>query len=672
MKKYLIISFSIVLLILLYFYLNFSSLFFISLNKKVKTNVYTKDKDIIFNDNKFSIKAINLGSSFPNHSTKDYSISYDTYLEWFKLIQEMNINTIRVFNIESPAFYKALKNYNENNKPIYLLQGIDIDSYYKNSKKDYFEVKKYLIKNAKKTVDVIHGKSIITYNGSTAYGEYLSDVSDYTIGYIVGIDWNDSTIMYTDKMNRDKTNYNGKYLSTNDATPFERILAEVGDKLIEYESKKYGEQRLISFGNEPITDPFTYDEAITDFFNKFASFDVSNIECSSKFLSGLFASFRAYSDYPDFYKYSTNETEDTYYKYLKSLYDYYNIPLVITEFGYSTSRASSVSDITYNELEQGHKIVNDIETMKKVGINNFVLYEWHDEWDKSIWNTLYSTTTTESQYWHDVETSAQSYGVYTFDSLINGKKMLIDGNVDDWNSDDLILNETDYSLYSKYDLEYLYIMVKGNKLDDIYIPIDVTNKSGSSIYQNMTFDRDVDFIIHIKENNSKILVQDYYNSLRAIYGKLVYHKDQFEKNNIPSKNSSNFEDILLITSFQKLNKDAFNYEIINEATTYNTGKLVYGTSIGNSINDYYIKDNVLEIRIPWYLLNFYNPAKMEIHDDYYAKYGVEPYKINEIYIGVGNDNIKLSKINLNKKNKIEYVGRIKDSYQIIKEYLGDE
>lgn len=63
---------------------------------------------------------------------------------------------------------------------------------------------------------------------------------------------------------------------------------------------------------------------------------------------------------------------------------------------------------------------------------------------------------------------------------------------------------------------------------------------------------------------------------------------------------------------------------------------------------------------------------MEIHDDYYAKYGVEPYKINEIYIGVGNDNIKLSKINLNKKNKIEYVGRTKDSYQIIKKYLGDE
>lgn len=671
MKKYLIISFSIVILITLYFYLNFSSLFYISLNKSVNTNIYIKDKDIIFNDNKFSIKAINLGSSFPNHSTKDFSISYDTYLKWFKLIQEMNINTIRVFNIESPSFYKALKNYNENNKPLYLLQGIDIDDYYKNSKKDYFEIKKYLIRNAKRTVDAIHGRSIITYNGSTAYGNYFNDVSNYTIGYIVGTEWNDSTIIYTDKMNPNKTNYNGKYLSTDNATPFERILAEVGDKLIEYESKKYGRQRLISFGNEPITDPFIYNEAITDFFNKFASFDISNIKCSQEFLSGMFASFRAYAHYPDFYKYTYN-TEDTYYKYLETLYEHYNMPLVITEFGYSTSRGTSISNQVYSELEQGQNIVNDIETMKKVGIDNYILYEWHDEWDKSIWNTVYATTTTESQHWHDLETIAQSYGIYTFDLLINGTKMFIDGNTDDWTDNDLILKETDYSLYGKYDLEYLYIMIKGNKLDDIYIPMDVTNKSGSSTYQNMNFDRDIDFIIHIKEGNSKILVQDYYNSVRAIYGKLVYNKNQFEKNNIPRKNSSNFEDILLITGFQKLNKDAFNYKIINEATTYNTGKLVYGTSIGNSINDYYIKDNVLEIRIPWYLLNFYNPAKMEIHDDYYAKYGVEPYKINEIYIGVGNDNIKLSKINLNKKNKIEYVGRTKDSYQIIKKYLGDE
>ena len=31
----------------------------------------------------------------------------------------------------------------------------------------------------------------------------------------------------------------------------------------------------------------------------------------------------------------------------------------------------------------------------------------------------------------------------------------------------------------------------------------------------------------------------------------------------------------------------------------------------------------MEIKIPWQLLNFSNPAEMQIHDDYYENYGRE-------------------------------------------------
>ena len=44
-------------------------------------------------------------------------------------------------------------------------------------------------------------------------------------------------------------------------------------------------------------------------------------------------------------------------------------------------------------------------------------------------------------------------------------------------------------------------------------------------------------------------------------------------------------------------------------------------------------NEVLEIRIPYGLLNFYDPSKGLIHDDYYENYGVKPLKINDIYIG---------------------------------------
>ena len=34
-------------------------------------------------------------------------------------------------------------------------------------------------------------------------------------------------------------------------------------------------------------------------------------------------------------------------------------------------------------------------------------------------------------------------------------------------------------------------------------------------------------------------------------------------------------------------------------------------------------DGFVEIKIPWQLLNFADPTKMYIHDDYYEVYGVE-------------------------------------------------
>lgn len=41
----------------------------------------------------------------------------------------------------------------------------------------------------------------------------------------------------------------------------------------------------------------------------------------------------------------------------------------------------------------------------------------------------------------------------------------------------------------------------------------------------------------------------------------------------------------------------------------------------------------VEIRIPWGLLNFSNPAERMIHDDYYEHYGVEYIQIDEMFVG---------------------------------------
>ena len=685
MKRYIITCFAVAIVLGIYYYIeNYTSITFFS-HTKIKTNIVTKDKDIYFNNKKFSIKAVNLGSYKKGSSESDYSVTYSDYIRWFKGMTKMGINTVRVSNIQSPEFYKALYNYNKKHKKkLYLIQGTDVGNLQKNSRYSYFEKDTHndLFENIRQMVDVIHGKRIIPQNREFASGVYTHDVSKYTLGYVIGTDWNDTTIEYTNNKEKNKKKYNGRYFYTNKkARPFEVYLAEVLDTLVGYESKKYGTQRLVSIGNQPITDPFTYDEAVTDFYNKFASFDIANIKSKKKFKSGMMAAFQVYSAYPDFYGY---DVENSYEIYLKRLNDHYKMPLFISEFGYSTSRLTNLNPLndtfgngTYDEKAQGKMIVKSLKMFKELGINNFAIYEWLDEFDKTSWNTIYGIDTKDNQMWDDVLTYPQHFGLVTYDSYTNDNKIVkIDGKTNDWNLSNPVIKNKEYKLYTSYDKAYINILINVKKgiNNKLYIPIDLTPKSGTknSKIGNLKFSKKTDFLIELNNNNSKVYVQDYYNPIRALFGKQVYLHDPFEPDNIPKKNSNNFEDIVHLIGYQELTKGSDTYTIENKASTINTGKLNYGKSEDNSLVDYYIDKNIIEIRIPYGLLNFADPSTMRIHDDYYKHYGVEYIKINNMHIGIGKENekIKLSKVKLRGwGKKFKAKERFKKSYYNVKEYL---
>ena len=83
----------------------------------------------------------------------------------------------------------------------------------------------------------------------------------------------------------------------------------------------------------------------------------------------------------------------------------------------------------------------------------------------------------------------------------------------------------------------------------------------------------------------------------------------------------------------------FGYDI---AETFDTGLLRYGN--GNpsspdydSLADFCVNGDDIEIRLPWLLLNFSNPSEMMVHDDYYLHYGVEEMSIEGIYVGAASE-----------------------------------
>ena len=287
MKKFIIICSILIILFIILDVLYYRMGIYIDFNptQEITTFTKTQGKDIYVKENgnfeKFEIKGVDLGVGIPGHYATDYAIDKETYLRWFKQIKELGANTIRVYTILHDDFYNAVYEFNKNNPdPLYVIHGLWVNDYIQLSSIDAYDEKflDKMLEDVKILSDVIHGNRKISFNEEYGNGNYTKDISKWVIGYILGVEWEDVTVAYTDDIEQDKKSYQGKYMYTKeDATPFEAMLARVGDKMLEYETNRYKEQRLIAFSNWPTTDPLSYLEIVENYFLKVANVDVDNI-----------------------------------------------------------------------------------------------------------------------------------------------------------------------------------------------------------------------------------------------------------------------------------------------------------------------------------------------------------------------------------------------------------
>ena len=698
MKKFLIITITILIVIFSYIVFSYQFGLFIDFhpNKEVTTFIKTDNKKIFLNTGngyeEFKIKGVDMGAGIPNYFATDYAISKETYLRWFKYIKEMGANTIRVYITLSDDFYEAFYEFNKDNPdPLYLLHGVWVNDYVQYSRLNAYdsEFRGTLLSDCETLVDVIHGKKILSLGNDNSTNFYFRDISKWTLGYIVGVEWESPTVAYTNHQRDDKTSYKGKYMYTSsEASPFEVMLAEVGDKMIEYETTKYKTQRLVAFSNWPTTDALDYNDKIKNAFVKIAKVDVEHILTSDKFISGQFASYHIYPYHPDylFYDEKIKNLKDykgknnTYYTYMKMINEHHSMPVVISEFGVPSSRGmarkANVDDRNQgmlDETEQGKYILECYDDILAAGIDNAIIFTWQDEWFKRTWNTMHNISLLRTPFWSDAQTNEQMFGLLTFDPGTKRSISYNDGDTEEWTKDDVVVNKNDIKLSMKYDEKfiYMYINKKNYNNEKIYIPIDTLSTQGSKKVKgySINFDKDADFLLVIDgKDNSRLLVQDRYNTLDALFGFEVYGTNSYL--NPPSKISDNFKQIHLMI-------ETVNIDRIRNlhSRTYETGKLIYGNGNPNSkeffsISDFYINGDDIEIRIPWELLNFADPSTMKIHDDYYIHYGAEEIKIDKLNIGVGLDNENINMVSFKLKGwdtNATYHERLKKSYYIVQE-----
>mgnify|MGYP000649600779 FL=1 len=232
----------------------------------------------------------------------------------------------------------------------------------------------------------------------------------------------------------------------------------------------------------------------------------------------------------------------------------------------------------------------------------------------------------------------------------------------------------------KYDEKFLYFRVHKDNYDaeteTIYIPVDVTPNSGSYYAdgEDVKFDRKADFLLVLNgRENSRVLVQERYEAFRVIFA-----EDYGEENpyfEIPDKDSPVFKKIYLALQLGMVNA---LYEEDKMSEKFETGRLTFGNGNPsdedyNSVSDFYINADDIEIRLPWQLFNFSNPAQQQIHDDYYEHYGIENLKIKSIYAGADTsqnkgERIRMGELKLNGWGRNpSYHERLKQSYYVVKE-----
>ena len=114
MKKFIIATVVIFALALaglyLYFYQGWSA-FTLPKDVDVQVSVKTEGRTVLLDKGEgfeeFEIRGVDVGAGLPGHFATDFALDKETYLRWFKQIQDMGANTIRVYILLGDAFYEA-------------------------------------------------------------------------------------------------------------------------------------------------------------------------------------------------------------------------------------------------------------------------------------------------------------------------------------------------------------------------------------------------------------------------------------------------------------------------------------------------------------------------------------------------------------------------------------
>lgn len=578
---------------------------------------------------------INLGATTPGHFPGELSPTYDDYRRWFGDMEELGVQVIRIYTILPPHFYQALVDHNQGAKQkLWFIQGIwpPEEELIKEKNAYLPSISQSFDDEISLAVRAVYGQGKIAPKAGKASGDYKVNAAPYLQAWMVGAEWDPDMVNETNKKNPDSKQYNGKYFRTTAlSSPFEAWLARALEQLAQDEMK-LGWQHPISFVNWVTTDPLAHpDEPLPQ--EDLVGVDPIHVAPTDAWEAGYFAAYHVYPYYPDSLRYQTeyqyfinaNGEKDPYEAYLSQLRKHHTgIPLVIAEFGVPSSRGMAHrgplerNQGLHTESEQGQQAVSMFQAMKRAGATGGILFEWQDEWFKFTWNTWdLELPASRRPMWLNRLTNEENFGLLAVEPGIE-TKIILDGKRDDWDKiSNLTKSKMDDGslLMATSDEGYLYLAIDKPgewnwQEDKLIIGLDTQpggNHSDSKLGVN--FNQGIEFLLNFSDNlQASLQVASAYDQHSYLYG--------FQKKMIPWDSAWEQEDngiflpwklCLSRALFLPASKQNIPFEEV-EIGQLKGGNTNPASPDYNSLADFYVGKNLLEIRIPWMMLGYTDPS----------------------------------------------------------------
>ncbi|MEO7966102.1 MAG: hypothetical protein ABIT38_19540 [Gemmatimonadaceae bacterium] len=617
----------------------------------------------------FWIKGVNIGAALPGKHPSDFPRDDGTYESWIALVARMGANTVRLYTIHPPHFYRALDRWNRAHPkhPLWLIHGVwtelppgkEQEQYDDSTWRAAFRVE------GRRVVDLLHGHAVIKPRAGHASGVYRPDVSRWVLAYITGREWEPYSVVAYSALNPRKISYHGRFVEVPNGNAPEVWLGEESDALVSYEVDTYNAIRPIAYTNWPTLDAlhhptestqqeenklrrWTLAEPSLEFDNDAIALDATHMRATSGNPAGTFASFHAYPYYPDFMlldpeyaKARSPEGASAYYGYLSALVAHHGeMPVVISEYGVPSSRGvAHVQPQGWNhgghsEAAQASIDARLTREIHASGAAGAMLFSVIDEWFKKNWIvTDFEQPMERNRLWLNVLDPEQSYGILAMRAGTKDAALTIDGQGSDWGDrgrswstlpsvatrhDPLAIH--DFRVWS--DEAYLYLRLDVNTIDwargRYMIAIDTHGRQlgGRALpHTGASCTTGFEFVVDLPSpNDAQLLVDRPYNLYRAAPLPGSDPPQVMQIYNGPwesvAHDDAQWDTLVVETNRSRVGRDGTVYPRV----VYQRNRLLFARQATSTLADWFADSSTgtIEIRLGWGMLEVLDPSSRTV------------------------------------------------------------